>query len=418
MKHERTSSYLEGIVFMGKNLEKYINHDKVIKLLSTLIEIHSPYFHEENVMEYVHEWLKEKNLPGEYHVYHELKVTGYKGKNVVGKIKGTAQGPRILLNGHLDTVDICEGWTKNPLNAFVEGDKLYGLGSLDMKSGVAAIMLAIHAFKETVKEFKGEVLYTFVSDEEGPFGLGTDALILDGFVDEIDVAIVPEPSSGFIGTGFPCLCLGARGGWNYKVEFTGKSSHAAYPEKGINAISDASKVLLELDKLEMNEDEKLGKGSICVIKMEGGGAACSVADKASFTIFRHVVRGEDRTYLEKEIAEVLQRANIKGTANMKFRDAPHHENGGFEPYIVPEDHAYTQLMQNSIKTIMGDVGQIRYFSSMGDFNYLATRAKIPTFVFGPDGENYHAPDEYVLISTVVKTAEIIYDFLVNVLEAK
>ena len=58
---------------------------------------------------------------------------------------------------------------------------------------------------------------------------------------------------------------------------------------------------------------------------------------------------------------------------------------------------------------------IAYFSSVGDFNYLGSRVKVPTFVFGPNGENYHSADEYVELNTVVETAEVIYDYLVSIL---
>ena len=284
-----------------------------------------------------------------------------------------------------------------------------------MKSGSAAIMLAVEAFANTVEDFNGEILYTLVSDEEGPYGLGTDALIMDGFLDQADVAIVAEPSSGFSGVEFPCLCLGARGGWNYTVEFTGKSAHAANPEQGISAIQDAAKVMLELKNSKLITDEKLGRGSICILKTEGGGAACSVADKASFTVFRHVVRGETKEYLQEEVLEAISRANIEGSAIMRFREAPHEANGGFDPYIVEESNAYTISFQESITSKLGKPGEIAYFSSIGDFNYLGSRLKIPTFVFGPNGKNYHTFDEYVSVNSVVKTAEVIYDYLCRLL---
>ncbi|MBA1336707.1 MAG: Acetylornithine deacetylase [Firmicutes bacterium] len=400
---------------MTVRADRYINRDRVIELLTQLVEIYSPYFREKEIMEFAYNWFRERDIPAEYHRYYEKRITNFNGINVVGRIKGNEKGPRILLNGHMDTVEICESWTKNPLKATIEGDRLYGLGSLDMKSGSAAIMLALEAFINTVKDFNGEILYTLVSDEEGPYGLGTDAIIMDGMADGVDVAIVPEPSSGFTGVSFPCLCLGARGGWNYTVEFTGKSAHAANPEQGINAVVEAARVMMELKNSKLITDEKLGTGSICIIKAEGGGAVCSVADKASFTVFRHVVRGESRECLEEELQEAIRRANIKGTAVMKFRDAPHPQNGGFEPYIVEESHPYTQKLQESITAVTGKPGEIAYFSSIGDFNHLGARAKLPTFVFGPWGENYHTGDEYVSLYSVVKTAEVIYDFLCRTL---
>lgn len=396
-------------------LADIINREQVENLLSDLIKIPSPFFREDEVMEYVYNWFKEKKLPVQIHNFHEKKITDFEGKNIVGSLKGDDEGPKILLNGHLDTVEICEGWTKEPLGAKIEGNKMYGVGALDMKSGCAAIMLAVEAFSETVDSFNGEILYTFVSDEEGPFGLGTDNLILDGYTDDVDVAIVPEPSSGFAGVDFPCLCLGARGGWKYEVNVKGKSAHGANPQDGINAICEAAKILLEIENSGLKTHEKLGPGAICVLDIEGGGAPLSVPDKSSFSVFRHVTIGEDKSYIRKEFEEALKRADIAGSAALKFRDAPHKNCDGFLPYVVSESNPYTQSFKQSVLDITDSQSNIAYFSSVGDFNYLGARVKVPTFVFGPNGKNYHSADEYVELDTVVKTAEVIYDYLLEIL---
>jgi len=396
-------------------VSKYINRERVEALLADLIKIYSPFFHEDEIMEYTYNWFKQRKLPAEYHRFHEKKITDFRGTNVIGELTGREEGPTVLLNGHLDTVEICEGWTKDPLSAEIVDNRMYGVGALDMKSGCTAIMLAVEAFAKTIKYFNGRVLYTLVCDEEGPYGLGTDALILDGIINEADVAIVPEPSADFTQTEFPCLCLGARGGWNYTVEVKGKSAHGANPEKGINAISEASKILLELEKTQLKPHPKLGAGSICVIDFKGGGAPLSVPDKASFSVFRHTTIGETKDTLRKEVEEAIKRAAIKGQATMKFRDAPHSENSGFQPYIVSESNPYTRAIKESISAATGNQARVAYFSSVGDFNYLGSRAKLPTYLFGPSGGNYHAPDEYVNLDTVVKTAMVIYDFLKRVL---
>lgn len=398
-----------------KNIDDYLQLERTTDLTSELVKVYSPYFQEETVMEVAHDWLKKQGLDAAYHRYHEKKVTNFKGTNVVGRMKGDAEGPIILLNGHLDTVEICDGWTKDPLGALVEDGKLYGVGSLDMKAGCAAIMLAVEAFVKTTDRFNGEILYTLVSDEEGPYGLGTDALLLDGITDYVDAAIVTEPSGTFADIPYPCLCLGARGGWNYTITVHGKSAHAANPELGIDAVEEAVRIMMELKKSELRKDPKLGTGEIVVIDFKGGGAACSVPDRAQFTVFRHTVQGETLGLLRQEVEEAVKRADIKGTWSMKFRDAPHPENGGYHPYTISESNPYTKTMKRSIQVITGQEPAISYFPSIGDFNYLGSRAKIPTYVFGPHGGNFHGPDEYVQLDTVVQTAKVITEYLTEVL---
>lgn len=389
--------------------------EKIVELLTQLIEIYSPYFQEDEIMDFAYNWLKDKEIPVRYHKYKEDKVTNFHGTNVVGNIKGEKDGLRILLNGHLDTVTLSHGWTKDPLKATIEGDRLYGLGALDMKGGSAAIMIALEAFVRNNKDFKGEIVYTLVSDEEGPYGLGTDAAILDGLMENIDLSLVPEPSSGFSGIKFPCLCLGARGGYNYKVDIYGKSSHVASPELGIDAILDGAKLICELNKSELKEDPLLGKGTLVVIETSGGGAAASVADRSSFTVFRHVVRGEDKDFLIKEVEKAAERANIESRYEMNFRESPHEGVDGFKPYTVDKDNPFTRIVQETIEEVTGKHAKEAYFSSMGDFNYLGTKVDAPVFIFGPNGENYHSPDEWVSINDLVKTCKVIYNLLIKLL---
>ncbi|MFP4662415.1 MAG: M20 family metallopeptidase [Halanaerobiales bacterium] len=400
---------------MNGKVESIINRESVTELLTDLVKIHSPFFEEDEIMEYVFNWFLDKRMPVDYHQFQEKKITNYRGTNIVGKLQGQDEGPMVVLNGHLDTVNICEGWSKEPLNPIIENGRMYGLGTLDMKGGSAAIMLATEAFYHNNKKFNGEILYTLVCDEEGPYGLGTDALIMDGYYTDADVAIVPEPSAAFADVDFPCLCLGARGGWKYTVSFKGQSAHGANPEKGINAITEASRVIVELEKSELKPHQKLGSGSICIIEVNGGGDPLSVPDSSSFSVFRHVTIGEDRNYLRREVEDAIKRANIKGKVSVAFRDAPHKDNAGFQPYIVSESNPYTRAIKESIVNATGQEANIAYFSSVGDFNYLGSRIRIPTYVLGPSGQNYHSADEYVEIDSVVKTALIIYDFLTNVL---
>jgi len=397
--------------------KKSFKREEIINILSELIKIHSPYFGEKEIMEYVHSWFEERDIPAQYHYYEDKKVTGFKGMNVIGSLKGQKDGPRVLLNGHLDTVTICEGWTKDPLKPEIDGNIMYGLGSVDMKAGVVSMMLAVEKFHKNYKDkdFKGEIIYHFVSDEEGPYGLGTNFLIEDGLCNDVDVAIIPEPSGCFAGVGGPCVCLGARGGYSYKTILKGKSAHAANPEKGVSAIVDAGKLISELVKSELVEDEKLGKGSICIIDIKGGGNACSVADKAEFTVFRHVVRNETKEALKQEVKEAAERAGIKCSYEVVFREAPTKDSEGFMPYIVDENNEYVVSFIETLDSVADTKSKVAYFPSIGDFNYVGSRLKVPTIVYGATGGNYHSKDEYVDIDSVVKSTEVIYNYLVKLL---
>jgi len=258
-------------------------------------------------------------------------------------------------------------------------------------------------------------MYSFVSDEEGPFGLGTDAVINSGFTDEADIAIITEPSSGFSDIPFPCLVLGARGGFSYTVEFFGKAAHGANPEQGVSAILSASKFALGIKSVELEDDHELGPGSNCIIEINGGGATCSVADYAYVKVFRHINTEENRESVIKEIKETIMKSDIPCDYEISFRKAPSDSTDGFLPYVFKKSDDYVGEFIESIKAVSGKEPTLNHFSSIGDFNYVGSRLNIPTLVFGPNGKNYHSPDEYVLIDSVVKTSEVLYDFFKKML---
>lgn len=392
-----------------------VNRKESLDLLKKLISIKSNYFHEKEIMEYCYEWFKNNDMDISYHNYTDNKVTNFSGINIIGEIKGNEDGPVLLINGHLDTVEECAGWSKNPYIPFEKEGKLYGLGALDMKSGCAAAMLAIREFKRNVKSFKGKIIYSFVSDEEGPYGLGTNFLLNDGLMNESNIAIVTEPSSGFLHMKEPVICLGARGGYGYSIKIYGKSSHAATPENGINAVDEAGKLIVELSKTISICDEKLGHSSHCVIGIEGGGAACSVPDNAEIKIFRHIVRGESKDTIIKEINEAAKRCELKGEYEIMFREAPLKNADGFMPYVVDEKLLEIEILKDSIKKITSKEVKIKYFSSIGDFNSIASKLNIPVIIYGASGDNFHGSDEAVDIKSFYETIEVLYDFLVKYL---
>ncbi len=384
--------------------------NEVIMLLQKLVAIDSPYFEEERIMEFVSQLCKGQNIPVKVHTYYEKNITGFRGKNLLVEVAGGRKGPTIHLNGHLDTVPLCQGWKKNPHGEIIE-DRFYGVGALDMKAGCAAAIAAVQKFLRNYRSFHGKLILSFVSVEEGPYGMGTNALIEDGLLKDIDYSIITEPSAGFTGHTFPTMCLGARGGYGLTVRFHGKSAHAADPHKGVSAAVDASKFVAELEHVTYIEDEKLGKGAACVVAIDCDGGACSVPDQAAVTLFWHIVRGESPATITSEIEKAMQRAGVKCRWEVCFREAPSEGAKGFLPYVTEETNPYTVQFAETVREITGKNPNLSYFQSIGDFNYLGTRIGAPALIFGPDGRNYHSADEYVQIDTVVQTAEILYRFL-------
>lgn len=389
-----------------------IKREELTELVKQLVRIESPYYQEDAVMEYCFDWLTEAGFQPVIQKYSEDKVIGFQGKNLICRY-GTGNGPKICLNGHLDTVPLCQGWTKPPYEGTVENGRLYGLGAMDMKAGCAALMLVLKAFKEQFGAFDGQIILTLVSDEEGPYGLGTNALIEAGLLHDIDCAVIPEPTAGFSSKhAFPVLCLGARGCFVYCVDFYGKSAHASQPEVGINAAIEAAKFVAGCETVSLKSVSPLGPGSLCVLKIEGDGGACSVPDFARVTVHRHITVGETEDVIFEEAHSLIKKAGVNCQYKISVRAYPSEGSKYYEPYYIEEDNVYAQKLREAVEETCGREPIIDYFSSIGDFNYLGTRlGKVPALIFGPDGKNMHSSDEYVELDSVYGTAEGIYKFL-------
>ncbi|EMA03106.1 M20 family metallopeptidase [Haloferax denitrificans] len=406
----------EGVASVEADAADRIDADATIDLLRELVRIPSPFFEEAEIADYIHDWLDARGLDPEYHRVSEPDITGFEGDNVVARVEGTdPDAPTVLLNGHMDTVQHVEGWTEDPTSGRIEDGKLYGQGACDMKGGLAAILVAFEAL--AAGDYRGDVVLTAVVDEEGPFGLGTDALIRDGVVDDCDIAVVTEPApmitQGDIEN--PALVLGARGRFLYEITVTGTAAHGSQPERGVNAALDAARLAAAIDEMDLGRHPKLGSGSTCLLSIEGGGEPLSVPDRCTLEIDRHVVPGETAVSVLADARRVADRLDLDSEVDISLRETPDPDMY-FQPYVTDETHPLVAPFFESVRTRRGVDPDVGYFSSIGDFNHLGGRAGIPTVIAGPDGANVHGTGEYVLVDEVVETARLVADATRRIIE--
>ncbi|EMA06568.1 M20 family metallopeptidase [Haloferax denitrificans] len=392
-----------------------VDPDETIDLLQDLVRIPSPYFEEAEISEFVYDWLDARGHDPEYHHVSEPDITEYEGDNVVARLEGSdPDAPTLLLNAHMDTVKLVEDWDEDPCSGRIEDGKLYGQGACDMKGGLAAVMVAFDALADC--DLAGDVLLTAVVDEEGPYGLGTDRLIRDGVVDDCDAAIVTEPGPILAQEDIenPALLLGARGRYFYDIDVRGQAAHGSKPETGVNAVVEAGRLAAALDDLDVGDHPKLGSGSTCPLKIEGGSQTLSVPERARLMVDRHVVVGETLEDARADAERVVEELGLESEVDVGFRESPD-EGIRYGPYVTDEDHPLVSALSDSTRAVAGVDPAYGYFSSVGDFNYLGDRAGLPTVIVGPDGENIHAAGEFVFTDDVVDVADIVADAAVRFL---
>ena len=176
--------------------ELKINNDEtaeLIELTKSLIKIPSSIHDGPKIYDFVRDYLKKKGLKPKFQSIKNPYLEYTEFSNLYVKI-GNGSGPKIMLNGHLDTVVPGEGWFHSPYSAFEQNGKIYGIGAADMKGGCAAALLALEALIKRKDTINGELFLSFVFGEEAPFSLGADTLLREYEIKEYDLVIVTEPS--------------------------------------------------------------------------------------------------------------------------------------------------------------------------------------------------------------------------------
>ncbi|MDI6798777.1 MAG: M20/M25/M40 family metallo-hydrolase, partial [Candidatus Aenigmarchaeota archaeon] len=203
-------------------------------------------------------------------------------------------------------------WKYPPFSAKVVDNKLYGRGSLDMKSSLAAMVFAMKALSKV--ELKGNLIFTAVVDEEpGAYSeIGTKFLLKQGI--KGDACIVGEP-------GTKKICIGCKGGYRLKVITRGVSLHTGSSswekkEKGINAVTKMAKILLALEKLKLKyKPVKIFNGRKPVITpgtlIKGGSGINVVPDYCEATIDIRLMPGQTKAQVKKEILNCIDKLKQK-----------------------------------------------------------------------------------------------------------
>ena len=238
--------------------------------------------------------------------FDEVKIDGL--GNVIGRI---GSGRKILaIDGHMDTVDLgnIDNWSFDPLGGEIKDGFVHGRGSVDQKGGPAAFVTAGRILKEL--KFDQDITVLFVGSviEEDCDGLCWKYIVEEDKI-KPDFVISTEPTNLNV-------YRGHRGRMEMEVHFYGVSSHGSAPERGKNAIYMASKVALEIEKLNerLLPDEFLGKGSITISEIiSKSPSLCAVSDYARIHIDRRLTTGETKESALNEIEELIKgyKANVE-----------------------------------------------------------------------------------------------------------
>jgi acetylornithine deacetylase len=327
--------------------------------------------------------------------------------NVVGIWRGRGNGRSLVLNGHIDVVP--EGdlkqWDDHPYSGKIIDGKLYGRGSTDMKGGNLSLLLAIQALKETGTVLDGDLFFHSVIEEESG-GAGTLAAVLRGYT--ADAAIIPEPTNMKI---FPAQ----QGSMWFKLTIKGKAAHGGTRYEGVSAIDKTAIVLDAIKELETKRNKNITDPlyrdipipvPINIGKISGGNWPSSVPDTVQVEGRIGVAPNETLEEVKKELEDYL--SSIKDSWLLEHPVAVEWFGAQWLPGSIETDHPLMSTLIKNFEHVKKQKPVIEASPWGTDGGLLSLAGNTPSIVFGPGVTAVaHYPNEYIEISKIIETAEII-----------
>ena len=359
-----------------------MGNEEKIAILQELIRIKSVNGNEGEVAAYLNQLLNQHGIQGEI-------ISHTEGRDNLVATYHNGQGRVLGLSGHMDVVSAGDesNWTYPPFAAEIKGNRLYGRGATDMKSGLAAMVIAMIELKESGKPFNGTIkLLATVGEEVGE--LGSEQLTKAGYVDDLDGLIIGEPTNYH-------LMYTHMGSINYTVVSHGKEAHSSMPQEGYNAINHLNEFITraneQMDALANDfQNSALGKTIHNVTVINGGNQVNSIPSQAQ-------LQGNIRSIPEfpnDQIIDLLQKIvdELNGGTNYHLELTIDYNK---IPVKANPDSSLIHHIQKQFKQPLPLVGAA---ATTDAAEFTKSAHSFDFVVFGPGVVNLpHQIDEYVEI---------------------
>lgn len=324
--------------------------------------------------------------------------------SLVLKFKGLKEGG-IAFVGHLDTVPLgrADEWLHEPLGAIVEGGIMYGRGTADMKAGVCAMLMTALYLQEQGIILERPVYFCFTADEEHG-GIGIREIIESGILNQIDTAVICEPTSNHIG-------IAEKGALWLQVDGEGVAAHGSNPLAGTNALECLIKIKEKLDlhmKQEI-EDPLLGNSTISLTKLQGGTGKNVIPGTGVMEMDIRTIPGNNHQEILKFVKSACEDIQ-KEQRNFKYKIQVLNNRA---PVCVQEKNPTAAEFQEVAKN-MGIDAEYKGLFCYTDVSMMIPPLDIPFIIFGPgEGEQAHKINEHISLESVKKYSDIYITYILN-----
>ncbi|HMS62582.1 MAG TPA: M20/M25/M40 family metallo-hydrolase [Solirubrobacteraceae bacterium] len=329
--------------------------------------------------EFVKAWFEAREVDVRHIDHHGLPV-------LIAE-SGPADGPVVILHGHIDVVPAFE----HQFTPEIDGDRLVGRGAYDMKGGLAAMMCAVHdaAAQDAVR-----LRFVCVPDEESEDvdDRSTDALVRDGTL-HADFAITGEPTDLHIG-------VQAKGVLAIRVEVSGLAAHGSTPWLGDNAILKSHDVFRRIETLPFSRESSdlFDRPSINLARIMGGDAFNKVPDRCGMDVDIRYLPGQDPDEILRQVADLPDVEILRSFSR--------------RPAIVSRENVFVLALRDAVsRSVEGEALSIGRDGASDAISFL--EAGIPAVEFGPVGGGHHGPEEWVSIASLARYRRALRDFVLG-----
>ena len=316
-------------------------------------------------------------------------------------LTGGAAGPRIVVNGHMDTVppDDRKLWSVDPFGGEIRDGAVWGRGSADMKAGLVCQIACAQVLSRLREQMRGTLVLHFAMGEEVGEP-GTRSLLEAGFGG--DFGIVTEP------TGLR-VARAMRGVAYYQVTLHGRSSHAGRAELGRNPLAALGDLLPAVARYEQElaaRRHPLFPPLTCTPTMARAGVQQNaIADVCTLVLDRRMLPGETSAGVLAELREVVGAA-LDPAREITFEVEQVH--GVFEPCEVPAEAPVVTAALEVVQSVTGRAEEPYGTPYGSDVHELVHRGGMQAITLGPgDIGRAHAPDERIEIDELTAGALVI-----------
>ncbi|HDT2102647.1 TPA: ArgE/DapE family deacylase [Listeria innocua] len=369
-----------------------MERERKIQILKDIVNIDSTNGHEEQVANYL------QKLFAEYGIESKKVQYDVDRASLVSEI-GSNDGKFLAFSGHMDVVDAGDvsKWKFPPFEATEHEGKIYGRGATDMKSGLAAMVIAMIELHEEKQKLNGKIkLLATVGEEVGE--LGAEQLTQKGYADDLDGLIIGEPSGHRI-------VYAHKGSINYTVKSTGKNAHSSMPEFGVNAIDNLLLFYNEVEKFVKSIDatnEILGDFIHNVTVIDGGNQVNSIPEKAQLQGNIRSIPEMDNETVKQVLVKIINKLNKQENVNLELI---------FDYDKQPVFSDKNSDLVNVAKRVASDIvkEEIPLLGISGTTDAAEfTKAKkaFPVIIFGPGNETPHQVNENVSVENYLEMVDV------------